>query len=345
MRSFVIALLALVSLAASSSGAAGLSIHTAEFGVGKFHRYDNQVHTYGSSQWAPYVMLESDKGLSTFSRKNSDGSYTIFYSSLEMMLKEAVKIAKTETTPINVLTVHGHGLPGAMWFPADEATLNSSECNSWKASANGADKDNYDQYYSPVGKNDILQIRQMSSLSDLTSFMGCVTGLPQWKTVVGKNPEFKKALAKDVQIKFASCVVGLGKAGEVFTKGISDLLLPVDGQGRVETSVNFGLGDWSMPRGMGFWDYQTDAQLNHDNSIYGTHRNDSEIAQKGTIRFSQVQQGQWTTVLVGDQSEMSLEHVATLHGPVLAEPSIVMSRTSLPAKIRIPGTNDFIYLK
>lgn len=338
-------LIFIFSLFTLSASAAGLILHTAEMGVGKFHRMDNQVHNYGSSAWAPYVMLDSDKGLTTFSRKNTDGSYTIFYSSLESMMKEAVKIAKTENTAITVLNVHGHGLPGAMWFPATDAILNSSECNSWRKAAEGSDKDNYDQYYSPVGKSDIMQIRQMSGMSDLTAFMGCVTGLSQWKTVVKENPEFKSSLSKDAILHFASCVVGLGKAGEIFTQGIAELLLPIDGQGRVETSVNFGLGDWSIPKGMGFWDYQNDAQLKHDNSIYGTHRNDSEIAQMGSIRMSQSQQGKWTTTLVGNQSEMSLEHGGLPQGPLMAETSSVMSLEKMPTKIRIPRTNSFIELK
>lgn len=328
-----------------SASAAGLIIHTAELGVGKFHRMDNQAHNYGSSAWAPYIMLDSDQGLATFSRKNTDGSYSIFYSSLEAMMKEAVKIAEIENTAITVLNVHGHGLPGAMWFPATDAILNSSECSSWRQAAEGSDKANYDQYYSPVGKSDIMQIRQMSGMSDLTVFMGCVTGLSQWKTVVKENPEFKASLSKDAILHFASCVVGLGKAGELFTQGIAELLLPVDGQGRVETSVNFGLGDWSIPKGMGFWDYQNDAQLKHDNSIYGTHRNDSEIAQMGTIRMSQVQNGKWTTVLIGNQREMSLVDGTAPQGPLMADAPRAISLQGIPSKVRIPRTNSFIELK
>jgi hypothetical protein len=338
---FTIILLATSNLAQ----AAGLVLHTSEFGVGKFHRYDNQVHPYGASSWSPYILNEKENSIKTVVQKNQDGSYSIFYSSLESMLQEAVKISKQENMKISVLNVHGHGLPGGMWFPADEATLNSSECSSWRDAATGSDKANYDQYYSPVSKSDIMQIRSMSDM-DMSAFMGCITGLKQWKAVVGKNTEIKAAMDKDAQIHFASCVVGLGKSGDNFTKGIAELLLPTDGKGSVQTSMNFGLGDWSMPKGMGFWDYVTDAQLNHDNSIYGTHREDREIAQKGTIRSSSATGGKWSTVLVADQSEMMLDW-SQLAGPVVTEnwdQKFSVSQKA-PSKVRIPGTNAFVYLK
>ena len=97
---------------------------------------------------------------------------------------------------------------------------------------------------------------------------------------VAKAAEFKSVLARDIQIHFLSCVVGLGSNGETFTRGIADLLLTAGGGGRVETSMNFGLGDWSMPEGMGFWDLQSDAQVDHDNSLYTKNHTDREIAQK-----------------------------------------------------------------
>jgi hypothetical protein len=49
--------LAALFLLSPFAQAQGLVIHSAELGVGKFHRYDNQKHPYGAENaWTPYVL-------------------------------------------------------------------------------------------------------------------------------------------------------------------------------------------------------------------------------------------------------------------------------------------------
>ncbi len=332
-------------LALGAQASEGLTIYASEFGVGKFHRYDNQVHAYDpQSSWTNYILPTGANSDPVLSQKNSDGSYTIFYSTLEEMIQTSIHIATTEQKPISVLNIHGHGLPGAMWFPMDAAALNSGECAAWRQAASGQDADNYRQYYSAVSVDDIMQIRRMSNLSDIGAFVGCITTLSHWKKVIARNPQVTQLLARDAQIHFASCVVGLGKAGELFTTGIAELLL-AKGPGRVTTSTNFGLGDWSMPEGMGFWDYQSASQVDKDNANYVAHKKDREIAQKGTLRIVSLQNDQWKSTLLANQDFMPLSFTKKLQGKVVPEAAPATNTLVPPNRVRIPGTSSFVVLR
>ncbi|MGZ3690880.1 MAG: hypothetical protein ACXVAX_05230 [Pseudobdellovibrio sp.] len=338
----ILAFLCALLTSSLSFASSGLIIYTAEFGVGKFHRYDSKVRSYHpDNAWFNYILADNAATDHALSKKNADGSYTIFYSTLEEMLQAVIQISNTENQKIAVLNVHGHGLPGGMWFPADQATLNSDQCGSWVQAATGADKDNYDQYYSAVTKSEVMQIRSLSNLTNPGLMMGCVTGLNEWKTVVGRNPQIKTVLSSDAQIHFASCVVGLGKAGEAFTKGIAALLLPTGGH--VVTSTNFGLGDWSMPEGMGFWDYISDSQIEQDAQNYPVNRTDRDVMQKGVVRVAKFS-GSWNTSLVGNQDFMNLQVDQQIIGPEIAEPVMKMEPVDI-SRVRIPGTNAYVEVR
>jgi hypothetical protein len=320
-----------------------LIIHTAEFGVGKFHRADNKAHAYGASNaWAPYVLADSvtsnDKPTI---QKNMDGSFTVFFSTLDEMMASVVQISQSENRPVSVLNVHGHGLPGAMWFPKDAKALAGFGCSQWLDAATGSDEGNLQQYYSPVSASEVRQIRQISN--NINYSMPCTTGLKEWQAGVQKYPIFKTVLATDAQVHFLSCVVGLGTMGDAFTKGMATLLLP-SGKGHVETSMNFGLGDWSMPAGMGFWDYISDAQLEHDNALYPVDHKDAELAQPGTIRIATLVGSTWATSLLSNQSVMPLSFDNLSAGTFVQSPEFVRT-TELPFSVRIPGTNVHVEIQ
>src|SRR5438046_1010516 len=106
-------------VASAAFASQGLIVHTLEFGVGKFHRADNLVHAYGASAWTPYI-LPADAGTDkVLVQNNADGSVTVFYSTLDDMIASVVKVAEARGQKVSVLNVHGHGLPGGMWFPPD----------------------------------------------------------------------------------------------------------------------------------------------------------------------------------------------------------------------------------
>ncbi|MGZ3693728.1 MAG: hypothetical protein ACXWQO_05980 [Bdellovibrionota bacterium] len=336
-----IILLVGIFIASIAQAGQGLVIHTAEFGVGKFHRMDNKAHAYANGNaWSPYVLQDGADTKHALTKKNADGSFTVFFSTLDELIASVTAISKSENQKVAVLNVHGHGLPGAMWFPKDEANLRSLECWQWSNAANGADEDNYNQYYSAVSPDDIRQMRQISNNPSLR--MGCTVGLTEWQQGVAKAPEFKSVFAADAQIHFLSCIVGLGSRGDTFTKGIAALLLPQGG--RAYSSMNFGLGDWSMPNGMGFWDMQSEEQVNRDNSNYVAHKRDSEIAQKGTIRVASYVSGNWGSGLLADRDVLSLQmEPASL--ATIAEPAHLLSAEDfapLPKSVRVPGTNVYL---
>ena len=67
------------------------------------------------------------------------------------------------------------------------------------------------------------------------------------------------------------------------------------------TSASFALGDWSLPEGLGFWDVQSQAQLDHDNALYAKDKRDTEIEQKGTIRVATYGPNGWNSQLLSNQ--------------------------------------------
>lgn len=324
----------------------GLVIHAAEFGVGKFHRKDNQVHAYDAANvWAQFILPVAADSSGPVVIDNMDGSVTVFFSTLDELLTSAVKVAEARGLSISVFNLNGHGLPGTMWFPSTAQDLQSWLCEDWKAAASGSDAANYDQYYSGVSPNDIQQIRSISN--NFNFKMGCTTGLAEWRAGIARLPRFKQLLAPDAQIHFLSCVVGLGSVGQAFTKGLAELLLAPGGGGRIETSMNFGLGDWSMPEGMGFWDMQSDEQVERDNAIYAKNRKDSEIAQKGVVRAVSATSSGLKSELLGDRDFMALNFESVPRGTPVVEhiyfPVLDFGIELAPDRVRVPGTKSYAY--
>ncbi len=334
----------LVSIFAVSANASnGLTVHTTEFGVGKFHRYDNKVHAYGAKNaWAPYILADGAPTDRAMTVKNADGSFTVFFSTLDEMMASVVAISQSEGKKVSVLNIHGHGLPGAMWFPKDEATKNGWTCGDWVDAASGDDRANYEQYYSPVSASQVMQMRQMSNNPNVR--MSCTTGAREWREGVTKNPAFKTVFESDAQFHFLSCIVGLGSVGDQFTKDIGAIVL---GQGgHVQTAMMFGLGDWSMPEGMGFWDYQSDDQIDRDNAKYPVTRTDREIMQKGSIRMASFTNGAWSTTALVDRDFMSVGFESGLKlGMQIASPLEAPLAPALPQKVKVPGTGGFVFIE
>lgn len=317
--------------------AKGLTINAAEIGIGKFHRHDNKQHTYeNQNAWTPYILPEGEVGKLPLVKEVSSDTVTIFFDTLEGMLKQMVKIAEERHEKVTVLNINAHGLPGGMWFPATEKIMNGFSCMQWKMAAQGGDEGNYKQYYSAVSKEDILQLREYSKSG---GSMPCVTSGTQWKTVVASIPGMKEVFAEGASVNLLSCLVGLGPVGEKFTKELAEILFDKT-EGTVRTSIKLGLGDWSMPEGMGFWDYIDDEQLKKDNAIYPVNKKDREIMQKGPIRVAQLEKGLWGTKVIDGLDFMTLDG-ATDAGFVIPEPKLNV-RGIKPAQVRIPGTTQYV---
>lgn len=317
--------------------AADLTINGAEVGIGKFHRKDNKVHRYDSNNvWKPYILPENAPTKEAFVQKNSNDNYTIFFTNLEEFLSKMVEISRKTGKKIGLINLNAHGMPGAMWFPKDAKTRDSSECSSWRDSANNSDDDNYDQYYSAVSKAEIQEIQAMGNAQRIPPF-NCLTGLGEWTQVVARVPAIKETLTQDAQVHMLSCVVGLGALGDSYTQGLAKLLLSTKGGGQVQTAIKFGLGDWSMGEGMGFWGYESDSQLNRDNSRYSTHRRDSEMAQRGDIRVAIVSEGKVKSGMIQNQEYMLLEKDER-DVKIMTGSQNRFKSFSLPSSVRIPGT-------
>ena len=296
---------------ASTKSFAGITIDGVEFGVGKFHRYDNKVHPYGQNNaWTPFILPDGATVDKLLVVRNTDGSYSVFFRTLDEFLSSVVQIAQKAHQPVSVLNINAHGIYGLQAFPPDEKTMNSSGCSDWRQEANGPDEDNYTQYYSPLSIQEIIEIRNAANWD--ANPVPCASGLSDWQNAVATNPAIVQVMDPNIQIHFLSCIVGLGTIGSQFTTGIAKLFLhgPL---GRVVTLTNYGLGDWSMPEGMGFWDYFTPSQVEHDNAIYPVDREDREIMKPGTLRISILQNGQIETGLEPNQEFL---HLGYDRGPV-----------------------------
>ncbi len=176
----------------------------------------------------------------------------------------------------------------------------------------------------------------------------CTTGAKEWKRVVESLPDFKSIFEAGAQLHFFSCVVGYGNAGKKFVKAIAPLLFNSDNS-KVEAAMNFGLGDWSMPEGMGFWDYQSSEQLDRDNARYPVDRKDRDMMQKGRIRLMQKIGGKWESGVIGNIDFMlgyldsfTLEknqNLVSEEGIREDAQSIeLLKALRFPLRVRIPGT-------
>jgi hypothetical protein len=333
---------ALAAIALSASAfAQDLTINGAEFGIGKFHRKDNKVQPYESNNvWKPFILPNNVKSNAGYVQKNSETNYTIFFTNLDEFLAEVIKLTKTTGKKVAILNINAHGLPGGMWFPKDAATRDSAECKDWRNTSFSSDDSNYDPYYSLPSKEEVVQFQQMGSASGIPSYE-CLTGLNEWTAVAKARPEIKTAFAEKAQIHMLSCIVGLGTLGDKFTKGLANLLLT---SGKVQTSIKFGLGDFSMAEGMGFWDYESDDQLERDAQRYPTHRRDSEVAQKGDIRVAVKDDSGTRSGLIRDVEYMYLVKDNRAVTMTRKTPNMKMS-IKAPQSVRVPGTNAVVELK
>jgi hypothetical protein len=316
----------------------GLTVNVAEIGIGKFHRMDNSVHPYADDNiWKPYVLANDASMATPQTIQNKNGSFTIFFSNLDELMGAMEKLSANQHAKIKNLNMNAHGMPGHMWYPKDAKTQSGFGCMQWRQSASAEDQSNYDQYYSPISKSEIMQMRELSNHSSVGMGVTCVTGLKEWSDLAPKH-NLKSLFTTDAQIHFMSCIVGLGTMGDEFTKGIAALLLSGD-SARVQASLMFGLGDWSMPEGMGFWDYQNDTQLDHDNATYPKDRSDREQMQKGSVRTAGLLNGNVASSIMTGRDFMFNDgrDPGTLSTSSL-EMAPMISTGPLPKSIRIPGT-------
>ena len=325
----------------------GLTVNVAEIGIGKFHRMDNSIHHYENNHtWKPYV-LSSRAGINTPQTvANRDRTYTIFFSNLDELMGAMEQLSLTRHMKIKNFNVNTHGLPGSLWFPKDAETQQDEECSDWRESASSEDQANYDDYYTPTSKKEVFEMRIFANLPANKSSYPCTTGLREWNEVIAKHPRIRTLFTSDAQIHFLSCLVGLGTLGNAFTKGIAALLLTGE-QGRVQTSMMYGLGDWSLPEGMGFWDYQNDAQLKRDNELYPIDRSDREQMQKGNMRIAGIVNGTVVSSVMKNRDFMFSDG----RDPGVLSPSEVepdsqeLRDEKMPDSIRIPGTRVRVKIK
>jgi len=339
----LILLLVVTLLGLSAWADQGLVINGIEWGVGKFHRVDNRVHPYApTNSWLMAVQPDAATQ-HPLVIKAAENVYNIHFFTLEELLTEAAKLSQSTGLKIILLNIHGHGLPGGMWYPVDERTLKSLECWEWRNAANGDEEGNYTQYYSPISKREIMEFR---AISQKPQHFSCTTGLSEWQSLIARLGDFKQYMTPNTIVNFLSCIVGMGPVGDNFTLGVAKLILPPGGSGMVRASLNFGLGDWSMEKGMGFWDYQNDAQLDHDNKIYVVNKRDADIAQLGQMRIVTAANGEYTSSILADQpwmvfSPLALRYKSSrgLPGRVFrSAPIIFTDMTPNIPSIRIPGT-------
>lgn len=345
MKSLFLILALVFSNAFAKTTEEGITINAAEFGIGKFHRKDNVVHQYeADNAWKVFVLADNAQTTNMQTFENENSTYTVYYTNLEELLNEIVAISKRTGKKVSVLNINAHGLPGGMWFPKDVKTRESMECASWRKAASGSDNDNYNQYYSIISKSEIDDYTRMSQAGVIPSF-NCLTGLNEWTTIVTRVPAIKTSFTSDAQIHMHSCLVGLGPLGEKFTLGLAKLLFN-KGTQQVQTAIKFGLGDWSMPEGMGFWTYESDEQMERDAATYPVNRRDRDMNQKGDIRVGQMTDaGTVKSGLIKNQEFMFLTFDTRAVKKSKKFGLFTKSLSEIPQTLRIPGTKYTTSLK
>ena len=303
--------------------------------MSKFHRYDNSVHAYpASSAWLPDIAPDGDLSATPIVFDSANG-VTVIFSNLEELLNAVVDVSRKKGVQVGVLNINAHGLPGGTWFPKDEKQKKSGECASLRKLGSAPDKESYKLYYTMPSREQVMALHKLAVMRGGVS---CVTDAPAWREVVARVPGVQGLFSDNAVVRFESCLVGLGPAGEDFGKSLARLLL-TGKDARVESSVNLGLADWSMPEGMGFWDYQDEYQLQRDAEKYDRTRKDRDVMQKGTIR---VTSGAGATQLIKDQYFMAtgkgpVGSALVSQAPPRAEPS---SPTVKPASYRASSRHE-----
>jgi hypothetical protein len=298
-------ILSLVCVSSFAGASERLIIHGSEIGIAKFHRHDNLLHPYSKDNvWLDYVPARGVEFGEPVTQQNADGSFTVFFSSFEDLMKTVVKISKEQNQKVSVLNVHGHGASGGLLaYPINMYAANNGGCSSWKDKVTDTDLENYLSYYSKETPEKIALIEKYSSGSPVDP--GCDVGLLEIRRLVRENPEFKTIFADDAKIRFLSCRIGLGTLGDEFTKGVAEVLLP-PGKGSVYASLDPGLGDWTTPWGMMFLNFKDKAHMDYFNEFYPAQKRDLDFAQPGTLRKAFYDGKQWQTALVKDVMVMPL---------------------------------------
>ena len=261
----------------SEARAVGLTIHASEIGVGRFHAQDNAIHPYvGSSGWVNYILPTQIDELAVID--NPDQSVTIFFTNLEELLQKTAEVAKSHHQKIQVFNVHAHGGPGLLWFPKNAHVRDGWQCKEWREAAVNP----FDSYYRAISESEFRRIHKMGNSQQ---FVPCSSGLKEWQEMGAKNPELKDLFEADAQIHLLSCVSGLGIVGAQFTEGLAQMFFSSPAA-RVESLVNFGLADWSVPEGVGFYDCY--GNCDEEQERYAQARRDREFLQKGDIRVSTI---------------------------------------------------------
>jgi hypothetical protein len=282
----------------------GLVVHATELSMGRGTRADDKLHPYGDQHaFAPYILPAGTPGDQPTTVKHADGSVTVFFSTLEEMMHGVAEASRTAGQKVQLLSLHTHGVPGGTSVPRDREAFESTGCQSFKKNYTTSDEELLDTAYDMSVT--VLLAMGALHLSSHTSTMQmpCSSYLEDWQSIAAKVPEFGAAFAPEAQLHIMACVSGMGESGESFTRGLADLLFRQSG-GSVMTSIKFGIGDWSTPRGMAFWDYDSFEQYYHDANLVHDNHQVSSIAQTGTIRVARYSGGQLSTMLLEDRDIM-----------------------------------------
>jgi hypothetical protein len=286
----------------------GLTIHAAEFTVARGHAIGNHLHPYAPSHaFLPYVLPPGNTGQPAIV-ENSDGSYSVFFTHLEELLRQVVDITHHTGQKVAVLNIHSHGLPGTTVVPRDAATLASSACDDWRKAYSISDAQFVNDAYSSATVPVMTAIEAVADLPDIRLSL-CASDTIDWQHELDQVPELRHVFVKDAQIHVLACVVGRGVAGEIFSRELARQLFG-DSSGSILTSFKFGLGDWSMPLGMGFWDIISSQQAQQDLDTMAQQHEVASVAQKGPIRAVKYDGSTWSTTILPDRSVMPMKYEA-----------------------------------
>ncbi len=298
-KGFIAITFLLLSLSAQAAPQK-LVINAVIWSLGAFHRQDNKVHPYSEKNVWKDMVLPDGANFQNLDGPihNPDGSYTFFFSALNELFSQALGLSEKTHLPISVLNIHAHGVPGGQWFPKDLDDLFSSyDCADWMRAENKPDTEIYKDYYSWPTTDGIKHDHELGNLT--SPAYPCSSGLQEWKDVLSGIADVKKTFASDAQINFLSCDVGIGTKGEKFLLGVASLLFnPENSSPRIQAAMEAGLADWSMEKGMGFFDYQNEAQYERDVKLNEAEKRDASIAQPGLLRVVTTVDGKFVSTVV-----------------------------------------------
>ena len=294
------------ALGAQAQAEPDLSVHVSDFDIGKFHRESHRRHPYGKGNvWTNFVLPPDADGTSPVLVTNDDGSRSLFASNLEDVFENLIRLSAETGRKVGTLDLVAHGFPGAISFAADRRAFASGDCEAARKLIAGPDEASYRKYY--AGTSLAAHERMLKSSTFANGRIACGSTAVDFKKTASRLTVVQAVFSERARIRILGCNVGRGSVGTLFVSEVAKALLIPGTDASVTAIRHYGLIDWSIPEGEGFWDVIGESQASRDEQTYPKDEMDSRYMKRGSIAVARFRAGKWRVAVTSDLSILRLD--------------------------------------